>query len=139
MLPMVFTTMLLIIAFMLFAIWLAYKPVEVYYDVAQPYPILNGNHEVKAGDKVQVLQTFCKTGNDPVILTVVLENGYYETLRVINSQAKEGCHDGISQSARIPIDTETGRYRIGYRIIVQVNPFRTESYEFLTEYFEVIE
>ena len=139
MLHMVFITMLIIIAFMLTAIWLAYKPVEVYYDVHQPYDILNDNHTVRAGEAVRIRQDYCKNGNDPATVTVVLEDGYYETLRVIESQAPEGCVDGVSHTARIPLDTQEGTYRIRYRIKVQVNPLRTESYELVSEYFSVIE
>jgi hypothetical protein len=117
---------------------LAYKPVTVYFNVNQPYKILNENKAVKAGEPVLVLQEYCKYGNYPSRLIIILEDGYYETIRIIESAVGEGCYANPSKSATIPPNTAEGVYRIRYRIIVDVNPFRSETYEFVTERFTVI-
>lgn len=127
-----------VIVGLIYVLWLVYRPLEIYYDVTQPYEILNENKTVKAGQPVLVRQTYCKTGSYPTSIIIILEDGFYETLRIIESAVEEGCYDNPSRSAVIPLYTTSGEYRIRYRIIVHVNPFRDVVYEFVSEEFNVV-
>lgn len=121
-----------------YLVWLLYKPIEVYYDIEQPYKVTNEYKQVQVGEPVFIKQVYCKEGNYRTTIIIILEDGFYETLRQIESVVPEGCYDNISRSAVIPSYTLPGEYRIRYRMIVHVNPFRDEVYEFVSEYFQVV-
>lgn len=137
-LRLAFVFISLLVVALLYITWKVYKPLDVYYDVEQPYKVLNENKTVNVGEPVLIQQTYCKTGNYPTTIIIILEDGFYETLRIIESAVPEGCYDNASRSAIIPPYTTTGEYRIRYRIIVHVNPFRDETYEFVSERFNVV-
>lgn len=135
MIHIMFTIVMGILALLVY--W-ALRPYEVYYNVQQPYDVLN-SEPIKNGDAVLVRQVYCKGTDSPAKITIILEDGYYETLRLIESRVEPGCYDRTSQSAVIPPTAHPGRYRLRYRFEVRVNPIRTETYVIVTDYFEVIE
>lgn len=121
-------------------------PIEVYYDVEQPYPVLNENHEVGRGEAVKVQQIYCKNGNYPAVVTVALENEsgtIVRTLETVNSAVKEGCWGldpvRVSETAEIANNVSNGKYRIVYLIHVHINAIRDEDYTLHSEYFNVID
>lgn len=135
MIHIMFTIVMAILALLVY--W-SVRPYEVYYNIEQPYEILN-EEPISKGSAVLVRQVYCKNTNSPAKITIILEDGYYETLRLIESRVEPGCYDRTSQSAVIPSTAHPGRYRLRYRFEVRVNPIRTETYVIVTDYFEVIE
>jgi hypothetical protein len=118
----------------LLAYWLL-RPYEV-YTFDQPYQVMN--EVVKPGDKLQIRQTFCKLIKAPATLEIYLVDGFYETLRTIQSNTEIGCYENISQSVVIPPYTQEGEYKIVYNIRVRVNPVRQIDYTVETESFRVV-
>lgn len=115
-----------------------FRPYEVYENVEQPYRVLNDNKQVQAGTPVFVEQVYCKRGNYPARVSIVLEDGYYEVIKTIETRVEGGCYSSVSKSALIPFYTSPNTYRIKYKIEVRVNPIRSVSYELYSENFEVI-
>lgn len=136
---MIHAMFVIVVLVILMLLYWGFRPYTVYYNVVQPYDIVNENNEVKRGEAVLVRQEYCKAIGGDATLVIILEDGYYETLRIIQSRADPGCRDGVSQSAVIPTTSAPGEYRLRYQISVRVNPVRTIHYEFVTEYFTVIE
>jgi hypothetical protein len=133
-----FLTFLIVSVSVLGLTWERFRPLEVYYNVQQPYEVRDGDKPFVGGDPVYVRQVYCKHGNYPTTITIMLEDGFHEVLRTLKSSIKEGCYDSWSRSAQLPALIPSGTYRIRYHIEVEVSPFRTETYELVSEYFEVL-
>ena len=124
----------------LYYIYWQVVPIELYYDVEQPYNVLN--EEIRAGDAVDVNQVYCKNGSEYVDVSVFLRNedeSFSRTVYVAGSARGRGCHDVVSSSAIIPMGILSGEYKLVYIIHADINAVRDETVTLETELFEVIE
>ncbi len=125
----------------LYVYW-QFVPITIYYDMEQPYLVMNENKEVRMGESVEVKQKYCKKGDKFADITAFLMNeseSFCITLYHMGSARSEGCYDNTVGTAIIPDGIKPGEYKIKYVIHVNINAVRDETVILETELFKVVE
>lgn len=98
-----------------------------------------GNVIVEAGGEVILRGSYCK--NRSTLTTVIhreFHDGLVYTLPEVVSNVSVGCGDNINTPLRIPQYLPPNTYTIVFRFDYQINPLRSDNYEFETNSFTVV-
>lgn len=96
------------------------------------------NNMVHPGDRLQYRLDYCKYSNDSVVVHRTLVDGQVIALVDTNSQIPLGCHDINVATAVIPDTVAPGHYYLDVTVVYRINPIRTESKNYHTDYFDVV-
>jgi hypothetical protein len=102
-----------------------------------PFPILNENKIVRAGEEIKYEVKYCRYTDLVTHATRSLENDRIYTFQNIDVKSPEGCHTSIT-GVLIPKDITPGTYKLVSTLTWNINAFRAVVKQVETEEFIVI-
>lgn len=122
-----------------FVMFLAFYPFKV-VDVVSPYPVLNENKTVKRGTDVYYLVEYEKFMQVRAESTwfIVCQDGNLVTLAPTYTNFPVG-KKTVTRSMTVPMKTSLGKCKMVQTIEFKVNPLQTQTFNFESEEFTVVE
>lgn len=121
-----------------YAVFMSVYPFKTIDYMNSPFPILNDNQTVKAGDFVRFTVDYCRYTDLPTHVSRSLENDIIYTLASSDVKNPTGCKTSISQTL-IPLGIAPGKYKLFITVSWNVNILRTIVKTIETQEFNVIE
>lgn len=118
--------------FLLFLCWWSWP----YNPVTYTEPVLVLDKEVKAGTLVQYKVSYCKRSAAPAVVDRQFVDGIIYTVPSVKPNFPLGCHTKI-QTVEVPPNLPPSDYKIRVYVSYQVNPIRTITVTYDTNYFKV--
>lgn len=124
-------TAVLLITSLLIKVW----PVTVTRPNVQPYKVLTP--KVRVGDQLVYVVDSCKYLKVTGIVSRSFVDGVRYPSITSSGIVKPGCSK-TKVAIQVPNYVVPGIYHVDLSVQYQINPFRTDTYNFYTENFEVI-
>ena len=120
-------------------IWLfwPYKTLEIVgYSDQKPLKVQNA--VIYPGKPIEYELNYCKYTSLSSVVRRTMVDGQVITLLDTPGRLPKGCHKALVKTAVVPETINPGRYYLDVLIDYRVNPIRTETVHYRTEYFEVV-
>ena len=121
-----------------YAVFMSVYPFKTIDYMNVPFPILNDNQTVKAGDFVRFTVNYCRYTDLPSHVERSLENNIIYTLLSSDVKNAQGCKTSISQ-VMIPLGVAPQKYKLVLTVSWNINIFRTITKTIETQEFNVVE
>lgn len=124
------------IVYFIYALFVPVKTLEI-TNFSYAYPIPLETPVVHPGDTIRYELDYCKYIDSSPITHRTLVDGQIITLTSSAGNLPMGCHQ-TERDVMIPETINPGKYYLNVEIDYQVNPVRTESTHYYTDYFQVV-
>lgn len=101
-------------------------------------PIAVSNPVLHPGDAIKYELNYCKYTDIPSTVRRTMIDGQVITLVATQGRLPSGCHKTEVSTGIVPDTINPGHYYLDVLIDYQVNPIRTETIHYRTQYFQVI-
>lgn len=131
------------ILFMLYVGYLLLEPFTPPTLTPNPLPILNPNHQIKAGEPIITKVSYCIHKRVPSTTTRRYEEinnarRVYFLSTTESAGSPVGCGAVTSNTTPVPIDIFPGRYKVVLTSTFKVNALKSVTVTYETEEFEII-
>lgn len=123
---------ILVFIYYMYLLFWPFKPFTV-----NTLPIKVETKIVERGGNLVYVSDLCRHTDAPTLTFRFFEDGLYYAMPPISAIPNSGTCGKYRFSLTVPTSLPPGRYRLIIRPITQVNPVRSITQEFATEFFEV--
>jgi len=131
-------TVLLAIVMVLYVLFYSFFPFRTVEYTQMPFPVLNENKVVRAGEELRYQVGYCRYTDLPTRSARSLQNDFIYTLPSVEVKSPVGCNTSIT-IVLIPKETFPGKYKLVSTLTWEINAFRTIIKQVETEEFTIIE
>jgi hypothetical protein len=119
-------------------IWLfwPYQTLDIIgYSDGAPLPVVNS--VVHPGEAIKYELNYCKYTDKPSVVRRTMIDGQVITLVDSPGRLPTGCHKATVKTAIVPETINPGNYYLDVSVDYKVNPIRTQTIHYRTQYFQV--